>query len=100
MAEMTKMQEFDPAHMLKFVVNGKGEESFFMDMQYKNKEIKIMYIVSNPNPEVDPIVSVFVEDPNKNLIHTRLKKSMGQFSVKTRTKGEHKIIFSNVRNPD
>lgn len=59
-----------------------------------------MYVVSNPNPNVDPIISVFVEDPEKNLIHTRLKKSVGQFSVKTRVKGEHKIIFSNVRSPD
>lgn len=71
-----------------------------MDMKYRNKEIKIMYIVSNMNPDVDPIISVFVEDPDKNLIHTRLKKSVGQFSVKTKTKGEHKIIFSNVRGKE
>ena len=94
------MDHFDASHMLTFVVAGKGEESFFMDMQYRNKDIKIMYFVSNPDPEVDPIISVFVEDPGKNLIHTRLKKSAGLFTVKTRTKGEHKIIFSNIRNKD
>ena len=94
------MEHFDANHMLKFLVNGKGEESFFMDMQYRNKVIKVMYFVSNPDPEVDPIISVFVEDPDKNLIYTRLKKSMGLFTVKTRVKGEHKIIFSNIRNKD
>ena len=100
MAEMTEMDHFDANHMLKFEVGGKGEESFFMDMSYRNKEIKVMYFVSNPDPDVDPILSVFVEDPNGNLIYTRLKKSMGLFTIKTRVKGEHKIIFSNIRNID
>ena len=94
------MDHFDSNHVLKFVVSGKGEESFYFDMQYKNKEMKFMYFVSNDDEEVDPIISIFVEDPNKSLIHTRLKKSMGLFSVKTRMKGEHKIIFSNLRSRD
>ena len=42
MADMTAMEQFNPDHMLKFIVNGKGEEMFFMNMAYKNKEIKIM----------------------------------------------------------
>ena len=100
MAEMTKMEHFDPDHMLKFVVNGKGEESFWMNMEYRNKEIKLMYFVSNPDPNVDPIVSIFVEDPEKNLIYTRLKRSLGQTTIKTKKKGQHKIIFSNLRSPD
>lgn len=94
------MEHFSPDHMLKFVVNGKGEEMFFMNMDYRNKEIKIMYTVSNPDPEVDPIISLFIEDPEKNLIFTRLKKSVGQASIKTRVKGQHKIVFSNLRSPD
>lgn len=35
MADLTAMDQFDPAHMLKFVVNAKGEEMFFMDMKYR-----------------------------------------------------------------
>lgn len=77
MAEMTAMDHFSPDHMLKFVVNPKGEEMFWMDMEFKNKEIKIMYTVSNPDHDVDPIISLFIEDPSKNLIFTRLKKSVG-----------------------
>ena len=92
------MDEFDPEHMLKFTVDAKGEETFFMDMAYKNKAIKVMYLVSNEDPDVDPIISVFMEDPEKNLIYTRLKKSIGQFNVTTKVKGEHKIIFSNLRS--
>ena len=87
MADMTAMEHFSPDHMLKFIVNAKGEEMFFMNMEYKNKEIKIMYSVSNPDPEVDPIVSLFIEDPEKNLIFTRLKKSIGSATIKTRSKG-------------
>lgn len=100
MAELTQMDHFDANHVLKFIVNAKGEETFFMDMSYKNKEIKIMYLVSNPDPDVDPIISVFVEDPDKQLIYHRLKKSIGMFTIKTTMKGEHKIIFSNIRNRD
>ena len=100
LAELSEMDHFDANHALKFLVNAKGEESFWMDMKYKNKEIKMMYMVSNPDPEVDPIISVFVEDPAKNLIYTRLKKSIGLFTIKTKVKGEHKIIFSNIRNKD
>ena len=77
MSEITKMDHFDPDHMLKFIVNKKGEETFVFDMKYKDKEIKIMYYVSNPDDNVDPIVSVFMEDPEKNLIYTRLKRSIG-----------------------
>lgn len=100
MAELQEMDHFDANHVLKFVVNPKGEESFYMDMKYFNKEIKIMYFVSSPDPEVDPILSVFVEDPNHHLVYTRLKKSIGHFTLKTKLKGEHKIIFSNIRNTD
>jgi len=100
MAEMQEMDQFDANHVLKFVVGSKGEETFYFDMQYKNKEMKFMYFVSNDDPEVDPIISVFVEDANRDLIHTRLKKSMGLFTVKTRMKGEHKIIFSNLRSTE
>lgn len=100
MSELTAMDHFDHQHMLNFIVNGKGEEMFFMDMKFRDKEITIMYFVSNPDPEVDPIISVFVEDPEGTLIKTRLKKSLGQFTVKTKSKGEHKIIFSNVRHKD
>ena len=57
-----------------------------------------MYSVSNPDPEVDPIISLFIEDPEKNLIYTRLKKSIGQATIKTRVKGKHKIVFSNIRS--
>ena len=94
------MDHFDAEHMLKFVVNPKSEETFIFDMKYRNKEIKVMYLVSNPDHEVDPICSIFVEDSEKNLIYTRLKKSIGQFSVRTKIKGEHKIIFSNLRSTD
>lgn len=94
------MDHFDANHVLKFMVNARGEESFFMNMKYFNKEIKIMYFVSSPDPEVDPIISVFVEDPNSHLVYTRLKKSLGHFTIKTKLKGEHKIVFSNVRNVD
>ena len=47
MAELTNKTFFDADHVLKFVVNGKGEEMFFMDMKFKNKEIKVMYFVNN-----------------------------------------------------
>ena len=100
MAELSEMDHFDANHVLKFWVNPRGEESFWMNMRYYNKEIKVMYFVSNPDAEVDPIISVFVEDPNKSLVFTRLKKSMGHFTIKTKVKGEHKIIFSNLRNYD
>ena len=100
MEEISSLERFDADHILKFVVAPKGEESFYFDMQFKNKEMKFMYFVSNDDPEVDPIISIFVEDPNKSLMHTRLKKSMGLFTVKTRMKGEHKVIFSNLRNTD
>jgi hypothetical protein len=100
MEEISSLERFDANHILKFVVAPKGEESFYFDMQFKNKEMKFMYFVSNDDPEVDPIISIFVEDPNKSLMHTRLKKSMGLFTVKTRMKGEHKVIFSNLRNTD
>jgi len=94
------MDHFDADHVLKFDVRAKGEESLMMDMKYYNKEIKIMYFVSHPDPEVDPILSVFIEDPNHHLVYTRLKKSMGHFTIKTKLKGEHKIVFSNLRSYD
>jgi hypothetical protein len=94
------MDHFDASHVLKFDVEPKSEESFYMNMNFYNKEIKIMYFVSSTNPDVDPIISVFVEDPNKHLVYTRLKKSLGHFTIKSKLKGEHKIIFSNIRNHD
>ena len=57
-----------------------------------------MYVVSHDDHDVDPIVSVFMEDPEKNLIYTRIKKSSGLFNITTKVKGEYKIIFSNLRS--
>jgi len=56
-------------------------------------------MVTNADPDVDPIVSVFIEGPDKKIIFTKLKRSLGTFSLTTKVKGEHKVIFSNIRSP-
>jgi len=92
--------DFNPSNMLKFKVNAKGEESMYFDVRLTDKKISGMWMVTNPDPEVDPIISLFVEDPEKKIIYNKLKRSVGSFSIQTKMKGEHKFIFSNIRNKE
>merc|ERR1712086_29109 len=80
--------------------NAKGEESMYFDFKLTDKKISGMWMVTNPDPEVDPIISIFVEDPDKKIIFNKLKRSVGTFSFQTKMKGEHKFIFSNIRNKE
>ena len=73
------IENFKPDNMLKFTVAKKGEESFYFHVKLKNKKVNGMFLVSNPDPDVDPIISLFIEDPEKKIVFNRLKKSMGQF---------------------
>ena len=44
---LTMMDDFDPAHMLTFVVAAGGQETFYIDMSNLDKEIKIIYMVTS-----------------------------------------------------
>ena len=91
------MNQFDPDELLKFTVFAKGEEMFYLDLKRKNMEVKGMWMVTAPDPNIDPIISVFITDPNNKLIFIKTKKSLGQFGFNSTVPGEYKIIFSNLR---
>lgn len=70
---------------------------FYLDLRRKDMEVKGMWMVTTDDPNVDPVISVFITDPENKLIFVKTKKSLGQFGFNSTIPGEYKIIFSNLR---
>ena len=57
-------------------------------------------MVSVANFNIDPIISVFIQDPQNKVIYAKKKRSLGQFKFNTTFKGEYKFMFSNLKSKD
>ena len=73
------MNDFDPDNMLKFEVEAKGEETFYLTLEKSDTKIKGFYMVSAEGHHVDPVISVYVLDPESKIMYSKKKRSMGQF---------------------
>lgn len=86
--------------MIKFDLEAKGEDTYYLHCYRKGTEIKGLYMVSAETFDIDPIISIFVTDPSGKFVHSKRNKSLGRFSFETTMPGEYKFVFSNLKNKD
>ena len=92
------MADFDADNLIWFEVSPKGEESFYLDLTQGDSEVRGTYLVHGLSEKVDPVISVYIINPQGKVIFARRNKSLGEFGFNSTGTGQYKFIFSNVRH--
>ena len=87
MAEETNIlnigDNFDPEHMLRFDVQPRDEETFFIDVERDDNIMQGFFSVMTDNFDDEPSINIFIMDPKGGVAYSKMKKSIGQFDFKT-----------------
>jgi hypothetical protein len=57
---MQMIKSVDVEHMIKFDIEGKGEDTYFLNIEQEGKEIKGVFMVNSFERNVDPTLNVIV----------------------------------------
>jgi hypothetical protein len=93
-------EEFDPDTVIKFDLEGGGEDTYYMHFNRAGTEVMGLFTVSAATFDIDPIISVFVTDPNGKFMYSKRGRSLDRFSFETTEMGEYKLVFSNLKHKD
>lgn len=94
------LEGFEPDNLLKFDIEPQGEDTYYVHCEKPGKEIKGIFMVSAENYNIDPVISVFIQDPSGKVIYAKKKRSLGQLKFQTTEPGEYKFMFSNIKSKD
>ena len=77
------MEGFEPDNLLKFDIEAQGEDTYYIYCETPGKEIKGIFMVTAETYHIDPVISVFIQDPSGKVIYAKKKRSLGQFRFET-----------------
>ena len=93
-------EEFDPETVIKFDIEGGGEDTYYMHFNRPGTEVMGLFMVSAATFDIDPVISVFITDPKGKFMFSKRGKSLDRFSFETTMMGEYKFVFSNLKHKD
>ena len=94
------LEDFQPDNLLNFDLEPQGEDTYYVHCDKVGKEMKGIFMVNAASPKIDPVISVFIQDPSGKVIYAKKKRSLGQFQFTTTEKGEYKFMFVNTKSKD
>ena len=91
-------EEFDPDTVVKFDIEAGGEDTYYLHLNRPGTEVMGLFMVSAATFDIDPIVSIYVTDPNGKFMYSKRGKSLDRFSFESTMAGEYKFVFSNLKH--
>ena len=95
---MRAINDIDIDHMIKFDIEGKGEDTYFMTVNQAEKEVKGVFMVNAYERHVEATINVIIQSPDEEVLFAQTKRSFGKFSFNSTVSGEYKLIFSNLQS--
>ena len=86
--------------MVRFDVEEKGEDTYYLHCFRAGTEIRAFFMVAAANFDIDPTINVYVKDPNGKSLNAFKNKSMGRIQFDTTMVGEYKFVFSNLKSKE
>lgn len=91
-------EEFDPDTVFKFDIEAGGEDTYYFHSNKAGTEVMGLYMVSAATFDIDPVINIFITGPDGKFVHSKRGKSLGRFFFETKSAGEYKMVFSNIKH--